>query len=119
MPTSGERSFVDVPKPPGISCLVRLFWPFAASIERQRLRCPHALAPLDSLITRRISRRLVRSAYTESKLLSFISETGIQNAGIRADGIGFEPWVHKPRRLVCVFVDPRSSVGVLTFPIIL
>lgn len=52
------------------------------------------LGPLDSFITRRIFRRLVRSAYTESELRSFISETGFQSASIRADGIGFEVWLH-------------------------
>jgi hypothetical protein len=46
--------------------------------------------PLDSFITRRIFRRLVRSAYTESELRSFLSETGFQSASIRAEGIGFE-----------------------------
>ena len=48
------------------------------------------LGPLDSFITRRIFRRLVRSAYTESELRSFLSETGFQSASIRADGIGFK-----------------------------
>ena len=49
----------------------------------------------DSFITRRIFRRLVRSAYTESELRSFISETGFQSAGIRADRIGFGTSLHK------------------------
>jgi hypothetical protein len=48
------------------------------------------LGPLDSFITRRIFRRLVRSAYSESELRSFISETDFQSASIRAYGRGFE-----------------------------
>jgi hypothetical protein len=57
------------------------------------------LGPLDSFITRRIFRRLVRSAYTESELRSFISETGFQSASIRADEIGFEVWLRIAARI--------------------
>ena len=64
-------------------------------IERNGCIADMHLGPLDSFITRRIFRRLVRSAYTESELRSFISEAGFQSASIRADGIGFEVWLHK------------------------
>src|ERR1035437_3408041 len=53
------------------------------------------LRPLNSFIIRRIFRRVVRSAYTESEPRILLSEAGFLSAGIRADGIGFEVWLHQ------------------------
>jgi hypothetical protein len=68
----------------------------AAFIESQ-ICCYHSspLAPELPKSLRLPLVRLVRSAYTESELRSFISETGFQSVSIRADGIEFEVGLHK------------------------
>jgi hypothetical protein len=60
--------------------------------------------PLDSFITRRIFRRLLRSAYTESELRSFISITGFQSAGSGRTESGLKFDCIKPRELAGIIV---------------
>lgn len=51
--------------------------------------------PLNSFITRRIFRHLVKTAYTEGELRGFLSQTDFKRFNIWADGIGYEARLHK------------------------
>lgn len=53
------------------------------------------LGRLNSFITRRMFRHLVRSAYTEREIRGFIAQTDFQRADFSAEGIGFEVRLHK------------------------
>lgn len=98
LPTSGERSSVDAPGPLNIKYLLCFCSRLRHRSNFNGCVADMHLGPLDSFITRRIFPRLVRSAYTESELRSFISETRFQSASIRADGIEFEVWLNKAAR---------------------
>jgi hypothetical protein len=111
--------FVDLPEPLNINYLAcfcsRLLH---RSNVNGRVADMH-LGPLDSFITRRIFRRLVRSAYTDSELRSFISETAFRApaSGRTKSGLKFD--CIKQRELAGIIVAEQNWFGVRAFPIIL
>jgi hypothetical protein len=94
-PNSSELPFVDKPRPPKYQLLGLPLQPFARRSNVNGSVADMHPGPLHSFITRAIIRRLVRSAYPESELRSFISEAGFQSASIREHGFGFGTWLHK------------------------